>query len=206
MIFVSLGILLFISLVSGGAIALLAYEIFQQKFNRALSLLCGLLLVGLLIFEIIPESLESYEKLSLLLGFIIGYFFYSLTIHHSHNDKSHASSITPLILGLFLHTIPLSLTLGSLLNSITIPTAIIASTLLHHIPEGFALASLFLLRKKKLMSLLVCFLSLSICFIFFMGIGKNIFIAPRIQGVLLGISICLIGLTSLKDFIFPANK
>lgn len=206
MIFVFMGILLFISLVSGGTIALLAYEMFHQKFNRALGLLCGLLLVGLLVFEIIPESLESYEKLSLLLGFIIGYFFYSLTVLHSHNEKKHVSSMTPLIFGLFLHTIPLSLTLGSLLNNQMFPIAITTYTILHHIPEGFALTSLFLLRKKKLMSLLVCFLSLSVCSIFFMWIGKDIFIAPRIQGVLIGISICLIGLTSWKEFIFPSNK
>lgn len=199
-----LGVLLFLSLLIGLIIASLAYHILQKRYERVFMFLCGLLLVCLLLFEIIPESLESFEPVSLLLGIIIGCFFYNLSSNiHSHSQQS---SIIPLFVALFLHTIPLSLTLGSLLTKSAFTLPLTTSIIIHHIPEGFALTTLFLVQQKKLTGLLLSFLSLSICFVFFVWIGKHFMVLPRIQGIIMGIFICLLGTTSLKEFILSSFK
>ena len=203
-----LGGLLLLSLFCGAVLAYLTYSMFQHKYEKGIGFICGLLLVGLLVFEIIPESLETFSKISLLLGIIIGCFFYSLSSSkHSHNQKiHHSNSILPLMAALLLHTIPLSVTLGSLITHHPFPYAITSSIVIHHIPEGFALTTLFLLQHRKLISLLFSFFLLTLLFISFIWIGMSIFINLRIQGLLMGTSICLIGLTSIREFIFSAPK
>ncbi|WP_298468544.1 hypothetical protein [uncultured Psychrobacillus sp.] len=201
-----LGFILFLSLSIGCVAAYMVYGILHQKYEKIFGLLCGLLLISLLVFEIVPEALDSFEKLGLFLGFISGYCLYSLMIPHRHAANDETRTISPLIIGLFLHTIPLSLTIGSLLHNDSFPLSITVSTVLHHIPEGFALTTLFLLYKKKILGLMICFLSLSICFISFIWIGEQLIVSIRIQGIFMGISIYLIGIISLKEFIFPLFK
>ena len=201
-----LGFILFFSLLIGCFAAYMVYGILHQRYKKIFGLLCGLLLIGLLVFEIVPEALESFEKLGLFLGFISSYCLYSLIIPHQHAAKDDKGAISPLIIGLFLHTIPLSLTLGSLLHNDLFPLSITASTVIHHIPEGFALTTLFLLYKKNIIGLMICFLSLSICFISFIWIGEHLIVSSRIQGIFMGISIYLIATISLKEFILPSFR
>ncbi|MCM3357121.1 hypothetical protein [Psychrobacillus sp. MER TA 171] len=201
-----LGFILFLSLSIGCIAAYMVYGILHQKYEKIFGLLCGLLLIGLLVFEIVPEALESFEKLGLFLGFFCGYCLYSLIIPHRHVAKDETSTISPMIIGLFLHTIPLSLTIGTLLHNDSFPLSVTASTVLHHIPEGFALTTLFLLYKKKIIGLMICFLSLSICFISFIWIGEHLIVSTRIQGIFMGVSIYLISTISLKEFIVPLFK
>lgn len=201
-----LGFILFLSLSIGCIAAYMVYGILHQKYEKIFGLLCGLLLISLLVFEIVPEALDSFEKLGLFLGFISGYYLYSLIIPHRHATNNETRTISPLIIGLFLHTIPLSLTIGSVLHNDSFPLSITISTVLHHIPEGFALTTLFLLYKKKILGLMFCFLSLSICFISFIWIGEQLIVSTRIQGIFIGISIYLIAIISLKEFIFPLFK
>ena len=116
-------------------------------------------------------------------------------------SKSRKHSAYLVTFALFIHTIPLSLTIGNLLGNSTLAISITTSTILHHVPEGFALTSALLSQGKKLMMLFLCFISLSICFSTFIWIGHHVNLNIRAEGVLLGTSVGLIAVTSVKEFI-----
>lgn len=118
-----------------------------------------------------------------------------------HSSNQHKPSVYLLTIAIFMHTIPLSFTIGNLLGDSPFVLTITTSTILHHIPEGFALTSIFLSQGQKLIGLFLCFFCLSICFSMFIWIGQHIHLSMKAQSVLLGVSIGLIAITSVKEFI-----
>lgn len=193
-----LGGLLFLSVAVGAVIAGIVSKIFQHS-NEGLALLCGGFLIGLLTLDIIPSALNSYKTPGIALGILLGYMLLLLV------NKSLHSSIRPsaylLTIALLIHTIPLSLTIGSLLGDSLFNHSLTMSTILHHIPEGFVLTSIFLSQGQKLIGLFLCFIGLSFCFSLFIWIGNHIHLGIKAQSVLLGVSIGLIAVTSIKEFI-----
>lgn len=195
-----LGAFLFLSVSAGGGFAWLVSKVFHSS-NEGLALLCGGFLVGLLTLDIIPSALKMYNSTGIFLGVLIGYIFLLLMNRLLHFSTPRNPSIYLLTIALFIHTIPLSLTIGNLLGDSTLGTTITTSTILHHIPEGFALTSAFLSQGKKLWGLFLCFIGLSVCFSTFIWIGDYVNLHMRAQSILLGVSIGLIGITSIKEFI-----
>ncbi|MFF2754396.1 zinc transporter family protein [Psychrobacillus sp. NPDC058041] len=195
-----LGEFLFLSVSAGGGIAWIVSKIFHGS-SEGLALLCGGFLVGLLTLDIIPSALKMNQLSGIVLGVLIGYIFLAVVNNLFFTSKSRKPSISLLILALFIHTIPISLSIGNLLGNSTIAVSITTSTILHHVPEGFALTSAFLSQGKKIMMLFVCFISLSVCFSTFIWIGLHANLTIRAQSVLLGTSIGMIAITSVKEFI-----
>jgi len=200
-----LGGLLLISVCLGAGLAWLVSRLFQRS-TAGLSLLCGGFLVGLLAFDIIPSVLKRYESIGIILGVLIGYLFFLVLRNLLHPSNSNSQSVYLLVMALLIHTIPLSMTIGSLMGNSTIGITITASIILHHLPEGFALTTAFLSQKKKLWRLFLSFLVLSICFSLFIWIGHYVNLSIREQGVLMGISIGLIAATSISEFILHNIK
>lgn len=195
-----LGSFLFFSVSIGGGIAWLVSRVFQ-KSNESLALLCGGFLVGLLALDIIPSALSMYKLPGIILGALIGYLFLLLLDKFLHSSNPYKPSVYLLTIALFIHTIPLSLTIGNLLGDSTFGVSITTSTILHHLPEGFALTSAFLSKGEKLWGLFLCFIGLSVCFSLFVWIGHHTILSTKAQSVLLGVSIGLIAVTSIKEFI-----
>lgn len=195
-----LGGFLFSSVSIGAGIAWIIAKVFHS-FHEGLALLCGGFLIGLLAFEIIPSALSMYKSPGIFLGVVISYIFLLLVSKLLISSSQHKPSVYLLTMALFIHTIPLSLTIGSLLKEPTFAVSITTSTILHHIPEGFALASVFLSQGQKLIGLFLCFTGLSICFSAFIWIGHHVSLSIQAQSVLLGVSIGLIAITSVKEFI-----
>lgn len=110
-----LGGLLFISVVIGAGIAWLVAKIFQHS-NEGLALLCGGFLVGILALDIIPSALNSYKLPGIALGILIGFMFLLLINKLLNCPNQHKQSVYLLIIALFIHTVPLSLTIGNLLG------------------------------------------------------------------------------------------
>ncbi|MFJ7971551.1 zinc transporter family protein [Psychrobacillus sp. NPDC096389] len=195
-----LGGLLFLSVNLGAGIAWLVAKLFG-KSNEGLALLCGGFLVGLLVLDIIPSAIQTYKSTGISIGILIGFLFLIFVNKFLFSSEQHSSSVYLLIIALFIHTIPLSLTIGNLLGNSSFVLTISTSTILHHIPEGFALTSIFLAQGQKIIGLFLSFIALSVCFCLFIWIGHHISLGIRAQSILLGISIGLIALTSLKEFI-----
>ncbi|QUG42022.1 zinc transporter family protein [Psychrobacillus sp. INOP01] len=195
-----LGGLLFFSVNLGAGIAWLVAKIFHHS-DEGLALLCGGFLVGLLTLDIIPAAFHLYNSAGIALGILMGYMFILLVNKSLHSSNQYRPSVYLLTIALFIHTIPLSLTIGNMLGDPSFTVSITTSTILHHIPEGFAITSIFIAQGQKMIGLLLCFIGLSICFSFFIWIGNHLHLNMKAQSVLLGVSIGLIALTSVKEFI-----
>jgi ZIP family zinc transporter len=195
---VVLGALLFVSVSIGACIAWIVAKLFNHS-NGSLELLCGGFLVGLLILEVIPSVFRMYTPFGNLLGVLLGYLFF-LLLHRSFH-RSNSSSIYILSVALLIHTIPISMTTGNLLGDPALGVTIATSTILHHLPEGFALTSVALSKGDRLGGLVLCFIGLSVCFTLFVWIGHHSHLNARAQSVLVGVSIGLIACTSIKEFI-----
>ena len=202
---VILGGFLFMSVSAGGTFAWLFSKFFQQT-THGLSLLCGGFLIGLLALDILPNALQVYPPVGILLGTLIGYLLFRVLHNLSHPTNARTPSLYLLTIALLLHTIPLSMTIGNVLGNSTFGVAITTSTILHHLPEGFALTTALLAQGKKIWSLLLIFINLSICFSVFIWIGHYVNLSDKVQGILMGVSIGLIALTSFSEFILPNSR
>ncbi|WP_318614688.1 zinc transporter family protein [Sporosarcina sp. YIM B06819] len=200
-----LGGFLFISVSAGGIFAWIVSKLFQQT-TQGLSLLCGGFLVGLLALDIIPTALQMYEMFGLLLGVLMGYLLFQALRQLAHPTTSQTPSLYLLTIALLLHTIPLSMTIGNALGDSTFGITITTSTILHHLPEGFALTTALLSQGKSLGGLLLVFISLSLCFSLFIWIGHYFNLTTHGQAILLGISISLLATTSLSEFIIHHRR
>ncbi|AHN23103.1 zinc transporter family protein [Lysinibacillus varians] len=195
-----LGGFLFFSVSIGGTIAWVFSKLFQHT-TQGLSLLCGGFLVGLLILDIIPSSVQMYKSFGIILGILIGYLVFQLLSSLFHPTNYQNPSVSLLAIAMVIHTIPISLTVGNLLGNSALSITITASIILHHLPEGFALTTAFLSQSEKLWKLFIYFIGFSIFFIIFILIGQYWDLTIRAQGILMGLSIGLIGTASISEFI-----
>ena len=195
-----LGGFLFLSVSVGGWLAWLMSKLFTRS-NEGLSLLCGGFLVGLLAFDLIPTAITVYNPFGIVLGILIGYLLFQLLTNLFHSSSTRNTSVYLLFIAVFLHTIPLSMTIGSLLEDSSIVVALTSSTLLHHLPEGFALATAFIAKGKKLSNLYLFFIILAVFFSGFILVGSQTNLNVKEQSILIGVSIGLIAFTSVKEFI-----
>ena len=202
---VMLGGFLFFSISIGGGIAWLVSKLFQN-YAAGLSLLCGGFLVGLLALDIIPSALKMYKPFGIILGVLIGYLFFLMLRNLFHPSTAQNPSVYLLMLAILIHTIPLSMTIGSVMDNSIVGITITTSVILHHLPEGFALTTAFLSQGKKPWKLFFCFLGLSIFFSLFIWIGHYVNLSTKEQGILMGISIGLIAATSIREFILHNMK
>ena len=200
-----LGGFLFISVSAGGIFAWIVSKLFQQT-TQSLSLLCGGFLIGLLAIDIIPTALQMYEMLGIFLGALIGFLLFQMLRNIAHPTTTQTPSLFLLAIALLLHTIPLSMTIGNALGDSTFGITLTTSTILHHLPEGFALTTALLSQGKQLWGLLLVFISLSICFSLFIWIGHYVNLTTYAQAILLGISISLLAATSLSEFILHHRR
>lgn len=200
-----LGGYLFISVSAGGVFAWIVSKLFQQT-TKGLSLLCGGFLVGLLALDIIPTAFQNYQTFDILLGALIGYLLFLVLHQFSHQSTTKTPSLFLLTIALLLHTIPLSMTIGNALGDTSLGITLTTSTILHHLPEGFALATAVLSQGKSLWGLFLIFTSLSMCFSLFIWVGHDLHLTNNGQSLLLGISISLLIMTSLSEFIMHHRK
>ncbi|MCZ2258177.1 zinc transporter family protein [Sporosarcina sp. G11-34] len=195
-----LGGFLFFSVSIGGGLAWLVSKVFRNTYE-GLALLCGGFLVGLLVLDIIPTALQMYHFSVLVIGLFIGWVLFLLLHNLFHSSKSKMPSLPLLAIGILLHTIPISMTIGNLLGDSTFGATITTSTILHHLPEGFAFASAFISQGKKLWGLFLCFIGLSIFFSVFVWVGHHVNLTVKAESILMGVSIILIACTSISEFI-----
>ncbi len=195
-----LGGFLFFSISIGGTIAWVFSKLFQHT-TQGLSLLCGGFLVGLLVLDIIPSSFQMYKSFGILLGILIGYLIFQLLSSLFHPTNHQNPSVSLLAIAMVIHTIPISLTIGNLLGNSALSITMTASIILHHLPEGFALTTASLSQSGRLWKLFIYFIGFSIFFVFFIFIGQYWDLTIKAQGMLMGLSIGLIGTASISEFI-----
>ncbi|MEG0259424.1 MAG: zinc transporter family protein [Lysinibacillus sp.] len=197
---IMLGGLLFCSVSIGGAVAWVVSRLFQHTIY-GLPLLSGGFLIGLLAYEIVPTAWEIYDSFGIILGGIIGCLLFLLLHQLFHPTGNQTSSVYLLTIAMLIHTIPLSLAIGNSLGSSAFSIAITTSVILHHVPEGFALTTALLSQGEKMWALFLCFIAFSVLFTVFIWVGHYMTLSENAQGILMGISIGLIAMTSISEFI-----
>ena len=194
-----LGVLLCISVCIGAGMAWVIFTLFKQTTSK-LALLTGGFLLGLLLLDMIPMAFKQYAPFGIILGALLGYLLFE-ALHQLFHSPGSSASVYLLAIAMLIHTIPISMMIGSLHDASALSLTITTSVVLHHLPEGFALTSLVLSKGDKFMGLALCFIALSICFSLFIWVGQHTYLTAKIQSMLLGVSISLIACSSIKEFI-----
>lgn len=189
--------------------ALLSYLILKIEVIKIqyLYILCGGIIIGILIFDLIPHSINEYRLISVLLGILVGAIGCIIIHQILHNITSYSErSRLSILIAIMLHTIPIGLAIGSSLTSDLITSSLLLTLLIHQIPEGIVLMISFRRTGRKFVSFLVACLLLSLLFLVSSFIGGKIVFTYKLMGVLLGVAIGFLGFTAIKEFIIDARK
>lgn len=213
MIYISL--LVFLGLIVGGALGGVINNIIKQV-NKLL-VFSGSIVLGLIIFEIIPESTISYDWLGLLISILLGLVFMhqihllTETFHQYSGTKAFSLGATFLVIAIAIHNLPAGIAISSNWINESITNEFIISFIIHQIPEGLALFLALVSTSSTLYSLMP-FISFSfiivLSFFFALLLGEHpLFQDPRLSGIFMGISIGSLSYVSIFELIIkPYSK
>lgn len=168
-------IMVFIGSVSGGLVAQMIRTTFRGN-SPDLLLFCGGILAGLLMLDLIPETIHTYNSTGLLLGGALGILFMYLL--HIALQSRESFKINPstnyslLFVALLFHGIPTGIALGmSEQSTLWQNPSLLLAIILHHLPEGMIMMTAVNMSKLKIRTffLLSFFLSFSIMIPTFLG-------------------------------------
>ncbi|EIJ78389.1 Zinc uptake transporter [Bacillus methanolicus PB1] len=152
--------------------------------NLYINVFCGGLLIGLIGFDLLPETLQYLNPIGVYAGISLGVIFMEIIdrlVHKTkHRYKEEIESFILLFIALFIHSIPTGVALGmNLQKPILNHSFLIAAIVLHHIPEGVIMMASILHSKMKLK------IFWFFCFILSFAVGLNTFwgIELKIQSV-----------------------
>ncbi|WP_251555080.1 ZIP family metal transporter [Neobacillus muris] len=186
-------LLIFGAMFLGGLTIRLMF-LFLNKNTVYLQILCGGLLTGLFVFELLPDTFSHFQTIGIFTGISAGIFIMITTEVLLHNNSSihrgNHETVYLLLVALIIHSIPtgvtfgMSLQLGQLMNY-----GLLTAFILHHIPEGMIIMGSFPnIQGKNSLFIFNCFI-LSIM------IGINIFLGQNIRIDSLKWNTVLMGMT-----------
>ena len=201
----SLGILI------GGAIAWL-FKGLQQKVDIIYGLCAGIIL-GLISFEIFPESIELGGWLRTFVGFIIGIILFEILHNGLHyyqgidgTSKKNMYIHTGLLLmfSFSIHNVPIGMILGASQQS-DFTSTLLQALLFHSIPEGIILFTPLILAGINI------FLGLLICLIVSIPVPLGVFLGgylgfdhQSINTTLISITLGIIFMVTVSEILYPA--
>ncbi|HHW36218.1 MAG TPA: ZIP family metal transporter [Bacillales bacterium] len=135
--------LAFLGMYIGGITTTFFKQYLPGKIHR-LYIFCGGLLVGLILFEVIPESIKQYDQLGLIIGGILGIVGMMAIENVFHNSNNHNGKRTNyvhgiifLIIAVAIHNVPTGFAIGTNIVGQSITSSpLLWALFLHHIPEG----------------------------------------------------------------------
>ncbi|WP_458412942.1 ZIP family metal transporter [Schinkia sp. CFF1] len=177
-----------------------------------LYIFCGGLLAGLLVFEVIPESVRQYDQMGLLIGGALGLCIIMIIDHFIHiknvsKKKNYIHGLIFLTIGVAIHNVPTGLVLGPTIvdHSIT-GSPLLLALFLHHIPEGITLMVSSTLAGSESLSFtaIITFLT----FILGISIVCGMFISnlsPQLNTLLMGSVIGTLGYVTLHEILWKTK-
>ncbi|MDM5188699.1 ZIP family metal transporter [Bacillus sp. DX4.1] len=200
-------------LLLGGVVGLATKQLIEEKMYR-LYALCGGILLGLLLLEIIPETFSSFEVIGPILGISLGALLMMLMDNYCHHPVIHKKdqqawqTFLFLSFAIFIHNMPSGFALGAAFashNESAIP--FLLAIIIHHIPEGLALMIPFLFTQHKSISFILTILLLSVI----LGVGTVFGImmngkAVHLQGLIMGSAIGSLGYVTIHEMLLKAKK
>lgn len=204
----------FLGFITGGIIGKIVSKVFPNK-SYHLMVLCGGVLIGLILFELIPEAYTAYDHVGIYIGMLLGMSMMILLDHVFHayslSKRTRAlQSVTFLVVAVALHNVPTGLSLGGniTLNNTELNTSLLLFIFLHLIPEGMALVIPFLWADHGIAAFIVSaiFLSLIIGVTTKIGISLDYGNTVKINAWLMGVAISSIGFVTIKEIILESGK
>lgn len=187
---------------------------FQQKFSFIYALCTGMI-VGLLLFEMTPESIELGGWIILGVGAGVGIVLFQYIhqmmekvtiITDSHQKDIFVRSGVLLTISIAIHNIPVGIALGSTAGSDT-EKIMLTTLLLHNIPEGIIIFTPLLLAGFGILSWLLFTTIVSIPIAAGSLLGDFFKIeSPYILAFILNIAISIIFMVAVKELFKEAVK
>jgi len=190
----------------GGIIAIGMKEL--KKNTEAVFCICAGLILGLLSFEVAPEAIELGNWLTFISGFLAGVLLFNM-LHgyskfHMLRVKSGEKRIAlstgvMLLIGISIHNIPIGISLGAT-QEFELSSALLYTMLLHNIPEGLIVFSLWPDLKKRTVPIIALVISLPVGAGAYagskLGMGE-----PYLWSMFLSISIGMIYTVTIKEIL-----
>ncbi|MFL0365167.1 ZIP family metal transporter [Pseudobacillus sp. 179-B 2D1 NHS] len=193
----------------GALVALFLYKFSRIKVQH-LYLLCGGVLVGLIMLELVPHSVTEFGLISIVLGTSLGILL-CICLHNFFDQlpSFRYRSVVFLVTAITVHNIPTGLAIGSTLDNQLLSSSFVTAILLHQVPEGLAImVSLLNSRRQQFnfsLFLSIC-LILSGFFLLFSIMGSFLDLTLKLNGLILGISIGFLSFTAVWEFIIATYK
>ena len=201
----SLGILI------GGTIAWFFKGL--QKNVDIIHGVCAGIILGLISFEIFPESIELGGSLNTFVGFTIGMVLFGMLhngLHYSQGKKSTSKKELYIRTGLVLmfsfsvHNVPIGIILGASQEPDFIMT-LLQTLLFHSIPEGIILFTPLILAGTNI------FMGFLISFIVSIPVSLGVFIGgflgfnhDSINTALISFTTGIIFMVTVSEILYPA--
>ncbi|AND42920.1 MAG: ZIP family metal transporter [Bacillota bacterium] len=163
-------IIFFGTLIGGGLTWLICHTL---KLNsHYINIFCSGILIGLIGFELLPETLKHLDFIGVFAGISLGVFSMIAMeglIHKTKNRfKRDSGMFLLLFTALFLHSIPTGLAFGmNVQQQVVNPSILLAAVFLHHIPEGVILMGTLIYTEMNL------FIFGVFCFILSLAVSLN---------------------------------
>lgn len=195
----------------GGMIAWL-FKGLQQRVDIIYGLCAGVIM-GLVIFEIIPEVIELGGWLSTFIGFTIGMITFKIlhnSLHYNRGKKSTTKKKLYIRTGLLLifsfsvHNLPMGITLGANQES-DFTITLLQTLLFHSIPEGIILFTPLILAGINIFVVFLISIIVSIPVSLGVFIGGLIgLVYQSINTILISITIGIIFMLTVSEILYPA--
>ncbi|KRG13963.1 hypothetical protein ACA30_13655 [Virgibacillus soli] len=177
-----------IGLGGGGLLTRIISHFIPRKLPH-IFVICGGMLVGIILFEMLPHSIMEYDIKGIIIGLLTGYVIMQLIdyiLHSSEDTYVSHKALGFLITGLFFHHIIMGFSYGAatLSNSKPFLTAI----MLHQIPEGIAIMTALLLARLSVWFYLNMIIILSVT------LGVSALLGETVKGTSFRIDTLLTGI------------
>jgi zinc transporter, ZIP family len=209
----------FVGYILGGLLGFFTHYV-MKSYLVSFQTFAGGLLVGIILFELLPETMQTGDQVGILIGIGFGFFFMKLLDCFLHERMTMFSTLQDqnwhsylfLMIGILVHNFPTGLSIGTAVTaSENLFAAFLFILFLHHIPEGMALiVPLFLLRKP-----LIIFVMSAIGLAVVLGLGTWIGISvglssngtfTRISTWLMGCSVGMVSFVALHEILWKTYK
>ncbi|USK41568.1 ZIP family metal transporter (plasmid) [Cytobacillus firmus] len=164
-------LIIFFGTLFGGGLTWFFCHILKLN-SHYVNIFCSGILIGLIGFELLPETLKHLDYVGVFTGISLGVFFMIAMeglIHKTNSRFNRDSGIFLLLFAaLFLHSIPTGLALGmNVQQQVVNPSVLLAAVFLHHIPEGVILMGTLIYTEMKV------FIFGVFCFILSLAVSLN---------------------------------
>ena len=179
-----------------------------KKNTDTVFCICAGLILGLLSFEVVPEAIELGNWLTFLLGFLAGVLLFNILHGYSRfhmlrvksGEKRIALSTgVMLLIGISIHNIPIGISLGAA-QEFELSSALLHTMLLHNIPEGLIVFTLWPDLKKRTVPIIALIISLPVGAGAYVGskLGMG---DPYLWSMFLSLSIGMIYTVTIKEIL-----